>query len=309
MLGIAAEKLGISVSIITTSRQVELLQLEARRLSSNLTFVVSDNQFELDGPALGHAAMQKFSIPPSEIVELVSGSALCISDNLVWPARFANRFLLLANFLWSEYWDFREGPIEAVLIQRDLEYQSAALIGGRFANEGLAWSDDKQIPVSSTYKFLRYDTDQKARKLQIGPQAWVSKGTTGLATLEAIFGSRDQQERNQSLAFKETWELWQGKALPSVVFGRPGVGTLRDCMAAGIPLYPIGYDIKDPELTANRRFAEDFFEIEKIGFASNNSWEAYKTAVEEIGHRRTSYLEKWDKISDNPENILTRLIE
>lgn len=309
MLGTSMVKRGIQATLVATTRQVQQLGVEIEREGLTLHFAEINEQFELDGPAVGAEGVRHITRPSAEQIALVSTSDICISDNLIWPARFASRFILLANFLWSDYWQHRIGLTPSVALQRDLEQLCAPLISERFANPYLSFSENAHVPISNTYRFLRYPSDRVLEKLRVGNELWVSVGTTGLFECRQLAHRNSDELRGEDVVYRESWKFGSGKLLPWAVFGRPGLGTIRDCMAAGVPFFSGGYDLDDPELRKNAQFAQDFFEIEElvtIWELGNDELQSLRRKLEE---KRSRYLHKWSEISEGSDSLLSRILQ
>jgi UDP:flavonoid glycosyltransferase YjiC (YdhE family) len=94
----------------------------------------------------------------------------------------------------------------------------------------------------------RYHSDILADKNKNEtPDIWLSQGTTNLLDKSALSLN---QLKELGITERETYEFAESKGKPSLVIGRPGLGTIRDCLAMGIPFLPI-WDKMDPELNSN----------------------------------------------------------
>ena len=78
-------------------------------------------------------------------------------------------------------------------------------------------------------------------------EIWLSQGTTNLLDKSALSLNLLKE---LGITERETYEFAESKGKPSLVIGRPGLGTRRDCLAMGIPFLPI-WDKMDPELNSN----------------------------------------------------------
>jgi hypothetical protein len=308
VLGISMKKLGVDPTLVATEKQIHQLQVEFGGQDARLLYFEANEQFELDGPALGESGVGRTSHPSTELISLVSKSDICVSDNLIWPAKFATRFVLLANFLWSDYWRLRAGPTPSVLFQEGLEKSSAAYISERYSNVDLLFSHNDQIRVTSPYRFIRYPRDDLSTQLSLGPSIWISGGTTGLFKTRRMLSRKSHQLQKVDFVDRETWRFGSKETLPWAVVGRPGLGTIRDCMAAGIPFFPDGYDLEDPELKKNAEFVRNFFELEGLA----NIWELGERQLQALRDKfeknRSYFLQKWNDNSESPDNLLSRML-
>jgi hypothetical protein len=307
LLAISAAQEGMHSTLVVTTRQIQLLQAEFS--GTRLRFFELNEQFELDGPGVGTHGFGRIVAPSPDLIALVSASNICISDNLVWPAKFATKFVLLANFLWSDYWRLRNSQSQAVARQDELEQACAPFVSARFAIQTLSFSENARLPVSRPYKFLRYPRDHRFSDLVLGPDVWLSGGTTGLFNSNQFLVQESDKLQERELMYRETWELGTSHLLPWAVFGRPGLGTLRDCMAAGIPLFPLGYDLADPEMSKNAEFAQDFFELEDPASLPELDNGELQKLRSDLTAKRGHFLEKWSAISEDTDSLLSRILE
>ena len=308
VLALAAVSADSQAQIILTSRQVNLLTAEFDKLPAGLRLVESDELFEIDGPSFGPPSTQKIQSIPAQIAELVASSDFCISDNLIWPAKYAQRFVLLANFLWSEYWAYFSGKDLALQRQLTLESEIYSSAHRRFVNRGLVFSPSPRFPVCGEYRFLRYPGDTSLQEKVIGDEIWFSRGTTGLESTAYRAATNLQLKDPAILIERETWELTNHALAPILILGRPGIGTLRDSMAAGIPFFPYGPNCTDPELEQNAKFALNHFGVPPEWIGSRLGREGLRREILEFAHSsREKNLNNWLALSAEPDEVLDEI--
>lgn len=309
VLAQAATSLGLRARIILTSRQAKMMRDEFPNVSAHVSIIESNQLFEIDGPSFGKPSDQVITEVPRTIFRVVEESEICISDNLLWPTKYAERSIILGNFLWSEYWETVAGN-DAVLKEHiTFEYEQVRKATVRLANRGLTFKHNPRIPVSGEYPFLRYPGDYKLRSTTLSDKVWYSKGTTGLAasatTARRLLGIED----SKTFMEVETWELGRAREAPGLIFGRPGIGTLRDSMAAGIPFLPMLGGPFDPELKQNAKFALSHFNIPQDSVEPGNGLiELWGKAQDFASQSRKNNLEKWFKISSEPTDVLRDIV-
>ena len=99
-----------------------------------------------------------------------------------------------------------------------------------------------------TINLPRYNSDILADKNKNETtDIWLSQGTTNLLDKSALSLNL---LKDLGITERETYEFAESTGKPRLVLGRPGLGTIRDCLAMGIPFLPI-WDKMDPELNSN----------------------------------------------------------
>jgi hypothetical protein len=116
-----------------------------------------------------------------------------------------------------------------------------------------------------------------------------SNGTTGLNKLDENALSADFERLGLTLVAKESHKHIEGE-LPALTLGRPGLGTIRDCLAMGIAFLPC-WEGEDPELEANQET------LKRIGLVPA-SWEGNQKPNMEIIREFLSDATFPDRIRD-----------
>lgn len=271
-------------------------------------------QFELDGPERGEPGKQKIEEPSRVVEEFISESELCISDNGVWPHSIAAKGIIFANFLWSDYWKIRLEEDAMIDRQRNLERQVAAGNSKRIANPEVASvAQGSSLPVHDTVPFLRYPSDLIARQKRAGKTIWIAGGTTTIekdwldgikvALLDSGFQALE----------RETWLLSSCEQLPAVVIGRPGLGSIRDSISAGIPFIPSFSDLGDPEMKTNAQFvARAFWERPDLVTHATEIQglvDLLNEVMRNPGLWREKFETRWLSMSGDPAGIAESLLD
>jgi hypothetical protein len=292
-------KRGVPTGFILNDFQYTKCESEIQN-SANGEIVISNTKNGLDGPYSSFSDSQD----NKSLLKIISEADVVLSDNVVWPAIYNDKVYLHGHFTWVDYWeqlDVTDCDSTQLAIEKDLKEK----IAGWFKPEtfGLASSflASKAIPVP----LIRYPRDVEFSKYdRKWSDVWVSVGTTrdqqysilALEPLE-ILGFRIQ--------FLETFQFHNLKILPGLVVGRPGLGTIRDCLASGTPFLDlkelIKAEVTDPELVSN------LDAMEKSGLLIAKE----AVHVDSLTKLATQYVEFWNasstEIHQYADKILTTL--
>jgi len=250
-LGLAFTDLGFNTTLFASRRQIDLLKSELIGLmqSAALNFI-EIGYHGIDGPVWSQT-IGKIEEPEQDVVAKIKNCELLISDNLIWPIKYNPSFVLFGHFNWLNYWsqmgmsNFSSKAIDIFSEESHLfeKIQLAFQFKDFTVNSG-HYTVNRTIQI----KLLRYLTDSQFPKSTGKTHvAWVASGTTGLH--KKLMSSKHIQENIEFLEM-ETYQLIQSKIKPSFVLGRPGLGTIRDCLASGTPFLPYFGNL-DIELSSN----------------------------------------------------------
>lgn len=241
--------IGHEITLFITKNQALHLRAEISKLKFNLNLVEIKNH-GLDGPAWFKNGAS-FQIPSKNVISKLRECDFILSDNLTWPFVYNNNFGLIGHFYWHDYWQKTENLLSSKLFgvfERDFEYLLQIPLAFQFEKFILYprhFSNKVMIKLPKYYSDIK--VQKKLRNKLDTKQVWLSKGTTGLWK---EFESNSKILKKFSVLEQETYRLGESKNKPKLVIGRPGLGTIRDCLAAGIPFFPI-WNKKDPELNSN----------------------------------------------------------
>jgi hypothetical protein len=250
-LGLGFTELGFNPVLFASRRQLALLKSEINDFKNNSFFEFMEiAQHGIEGPAWASSGYE-IRVPDQDVIHKIKNCNLIISDNVIWPFNYNQAFVLFGHFNWLNYWSqmgikyfpprtldiFKEEVDLIEKIQIAFQFKSFTMGSERYAPK-------KILPMS----LLRYQTDSLFPK-SIGKNVtiWIAKGTTGLD--QNILSERNLDKK---IEFKEleTYQLINSKSKPSIILGRPGLGTIRDCLASGTPFLPIISNL-DTELQSN----------------------------------------------------------
>jgi hypothetical protein len=240
----------VPVTIVASSGQATKFQVELRQIlekPKNRVFEIA-LPCGLDGPQWTPPRGDGISELDPSLVDDISRASLTLSDNVIWPSKIARKFVLLGHFLWADYW--RSTNLEG---RQELVTSEESLIrGGNWR-----WLKNPEFGIkTSTIQANRQKSlplyfdrsDKSASDLPIKDEIWISRGTTGLPF--ALGKEWTNGNTVWPIRYAETFEIFVRGFRPRLVVARPGVGTIRDCIARGVPLY-LQPDMRDFELDHN----------------------------------------------------------
>jgi hypothetical protein len=283
-----------SLSLFLSIEQARLLKAEIQTIQRKIDFVVIESKnFGLDAFHLKNLAT--FEDITSDCKKQIASSDIVISDNSAWPAKYNENFYLFGHFDWVSYY-----KVSA------FEQLKDSIISDQLANEfellvnSKAWFRTKEFGFNSAFNLkvievplLRYQSDNFDSKAR-GDEIWFANGTTG-ENISTNFGTTINPV---DIVRCETFRMNIKPNLPKMVFGRPGLGTIRDCLASRTYFHPL-WEGRDVELESNsehlhrlglfKNLTENsnlgVFNDEEISFRIKRFWEdnsATSTAVVDL---------------------------
>jgi hypothetical protein len=246
-LALSFQDIGISTTMFVTQKQIKVLIPELDSLGKKLDFeeILS---YGIDGPVwMNNGCL--IEIPPKQIIDLIKKCDLIISDNVIWPINFNQKFVLFGHFNWLDYWrikgesQFSISASNIYLEERDLFKE----IEWSLQFKDFKLKGELATKNSIEIKLLKYSSDLFFPLKIDANSVWIAQGTTELYRNYILNYTHDLPFK---IFRKETFNLINSQHKPSIVIGRPGLGTIRDCLAAGILFIPTEED-PDPELESN----------------------------------------------------------
>ena len=235
-----------SLSLLLSINQARLLKSEIQSTQKEIDFaVIESKNFGLDAFHLKNLALFEDVTP--DYIKQITGSDIVISDNSAWPAKYNENFYLFGHFDWVSYY-----KVSA------FEQLKDSIISDQLANEfellvkSKAWFRTKEFGFNSVFNLkeievplLRYQSDKFDSKPR-GNEIWFANGTTG-ENISTNFGTTLSPV---DIVRSETFRMNISPNLPKMVFGRPGLGTIRDCLASRTYFHPL-WEGRDVELESN----------------------------------------------------------
>lgn len=260
----------------------------------------------LEGPAWGLPGFQHPKTHSDKVSDFLHGEDLVLSDNSLWPSKFSDNFVLLGQFIWLDYWK-KLNVVESSALKEEV-------VMARGISD---WFGSTTFAMQSSFLGIDKPTDiglpashreRLANDFLESQEIWLSVGTTGLnlPTPESVEGI----QRKILLVKRETFLAPRQNYRPAGVAGRPGLGTIRDCVELGIPFLPL-WEGDDPELNHNQKVAEEMGIVPE--FWTSGEWRDFNSRafLNELRMAREPILSlRGDLLRDSREtrNILTQSI-
>jgi hypothetical protein len=228
-----------------------LLQSELRELHSNVQRLrfITIPIIGLQGPENENSSLSYKEIDSSVLKELFS-AGMIFSDNALWPWQFRHDSVFLGHFTWVDYYSAQiaSGKKVSDLYQNFLEIEKVLQrqVQKAVILEDFSFGDISKSRLTFPVKLPRYKELNHQVPIE-SRTAHLAIGRTGLEKVSLQELSRKFPDWN--IKPQETYMLGKTGYLPEMIIGRPGIGTLRDCIQSNLKFYPIGYD--DPELENN----------------------------------------------------------
>jgi hypothetical protein len=307
-IALALLDLGLRSTIYATQNQINRLRPELiiKRQFPRIDYVEVRNH-GIDGPVWNKTNRE--IIDPTRIVtDSLKQNDLIISDNVIWPIKYNENFVLFGHFNWLNYWTIMGyehfSPKVKDVFDEEIALFKKIPIAFQFQNF-MVHPNQYAVRNTCPIKLIRYKTDsQLPRTIENSLVAWIAKGTTNLHTeIEANLLINDKIKIIES----ETYNLVKAKNKPSIVLGRPGLRTIRDCLASGTPFLPI-FDNLDVELNSN------VTNLSKLSlyFSSESKEEGIDLRILSLLENRdllSLWSTLWPEISEESSKICEKIIE
>jgi hypothetical protein len=235
------------ITLVVTTRQRALLQNEIEFVDPfpPLIEVLECEVLGLQGPKF-HAELVKTTRPNESVMRVLNDANWVITDNALWPFEYRPDSILFAQFIWIDYYMKSRQDWSSVItsdvFRKDLRLLE--VVSRCVSLKDFGMGSVLELPNRTLTPLPKYigDTD-----IRFTDNAWIgySVGTTGLAQKRNLFGLKESFFISQI----ETFEIMPLGTQPRGIIGRPGLGTIRDCIALGIPFCSIHVD--DYELSHN----------------------------------------------------------
>jgi hypothetical protein len=239
-------KAGQSIKLFISKDQRIKLNSELAKMNLDLNLIEIES-YGIDGPVWfkrGRLVLE----PPPKIVDEIEGCDFIISDNLTWPFKYNENIALFGHFTWHDYWQ-RTKNFEDLksldIFEQDYENLRNIPFAFQikdFLLEPRTFGNNIMINLPRYHSDIRVDKNRNETT-----EIWLSQGTTNLLDKSGLQLNVLTEHR---IVEREAFELSESTGKPRLVIGRPGLGTIRDCLAMGIPFLPI-WDKMDPELNSN----------------------------------------------------------
>ena len=239
-------KSGQSIRLFISRDQRIRLRSELAKTNLDLNLIEIEN-YGIDGPVWLKRGRRVLE-PPPNVVSEIAGCDFIISDNLTWPFKYNENIALFGHFTWHDYWQRTKNfeDLKSLEIFKQ-DYESLKNIPLAFQIKDFLL-EPRNFGDNIMISLPRYHSDNLVNKNKNETMdIWFSQGTTNLFDKSALSLNLIKE---LGITERETYQFAESTGKPRLVLGRPGLGTIRDCLAAGIPFLPI-WDKMDPELNSN----------------------------------------------------------
>lgn len=229
-------QLDMKTALVCSRRQIELIKRGT--FSKELPALFEQEPIGLDGPSVLSISNQ----PSKEVMKLLNSATLVISDNLLWPIEFSKRFALCANFLWQNYWHKlnKDDLIERIRVDIGLLNQAQFICDYEYFSQ---ISNISGLRIKVPYDLENPDG------FKLVNETWISSGT--IKKNNDIYELLKNFKNIGMIRRSETNEISRLRIKPKLVIGRPGIGTISDCIAHEVPFIPF-LNSRDMELEFNQ---------------------------------------------------------
>ena len=233
--------------VFASGQQIKRLIEELKDLGKFVNFI-EIRSHGIDGPVWFNTGC-KIEKPSTQIIKNLQECQVIVSDNSIWPSEYHDNFLLFGHFNWIDYWEQKNVGNRGDLTVEMLEKERSLLMKSKAIFQFIDFSNYKRKDYATKVvplKLFKYESDKIASDKKSN-LIWAVSGTTGLADK---FNYLPRLKNEYEIQLSETFRLMNSVPVPSLVIGRPGLSTIRDCLASGIVFLPY-LDEDDPELKLN----------------------------------------------------------
>ncbi len=263
-LGIGLQLIGLQVTILCSTSSLSRIKSECSTLGMHdivIESVKEEYALGLDGPYCANTEEELSTRTKVKLFRKFATFDHVIGDNVLWPAEFANSFFFHGHFLWLDYYNLQNPKtIQNVNKQKDkdlsnLELTKKFLLNSVFEikSQYVKAERVRSMPLMHYYSLPKSTstfTDS------VNSTVWLALGLTNSTSKHLLSFLVDTvQSIGITIQVKETFNL-NSSLKPSVVIGRPGLGTIRDILNYGVDFIPIDY-VSDPELSHNVKVLSD----------------------------------------------------
>lgn len=178
---------------------------------------------------------------------------LTICDTIIWPLSNSNKSILFANFLWEDYWEYKDSDIKVPF--KKYETANALRINGTitygntcFVTSSVSSSAKfKSIPIIDYWGY-RLHKEVKGTDCGGAFDVSISLGGTGdmFEKVKSALHPMDLRWLPSRSAIEES----RRKNSKLIIIARAGVSTISECVSAGVPMICL-FDSSDPEISGN----------------------------------------------------------
>lgn len=304
-LALSLNQIGYQSILFATKKQINKLVPELNKLGKVVNYVEITSH-GIDGPGWMRNGCLVES-PSDNVIRLLHECDLVISDNSIWPIKFNSNFVLFGHFNWLNYWDIKDkqifsGELKEIYLE-EVMLLSRIKTAFQFKTFHFSGSFDPKtiIPI----KLLKYESDKDFPKMVNSKSIWMSAGTTELNRYPYLNKIKKYKYKIEPI---ETFKLIGSAQKPLAVIGRPGLGTIRDCLAAGIIFIPYLSEY-DPELNSNILSLKNLSLVSTTTSLSPLSFESDINEILSDKHMIDSWQYSWLNISESSSIVCEQILD
>lgn len=233
-------KNGVNCKLLLSQRQIQIIKNEKQPIIQNI--LIPALSYGVDG----YCTTKSIADIEKQTSQLVEKSKAVISDNTLWPLELNSNFYLHAHFVWHHILnDLSEQEYKK-------EFEKMTKIKIWFQNKFFDFSfrslENNTIAIQQL-KNLRFRTDSLIDKLPVNQnEIWISSGS--ILSNKRISNEFELSAKHFTFKRLETFSMYELGYKPLFVLGRPGLSTIRDCLAAGVQFFPLDFNL-DREMKSN----------------------------------------------------------
>jgi len=231
---------GVNCKLLLSQNQIQIIKNGKQPLIQNILI-----------PALGYGVDGYCNTKSIANIEkrtsrLVEKSKAVISDNTLWPLELNSNFYLHAHFVWHHILN----DLSEQEYMKEVEKMSKIKLWfqNKFFNLSCKSFENNTVATQQV-KNLRFRVDSLIDKLPVNQnEIWISSGS--IPANEIISNKFKLSAKHFTFKRLETFRMYELGYKPLFVLGRPGLSTIRDCLAAGVQFFPLDVNI-DREMNSN----------------------------------------------------------
>ena len=304
-LALSLSQMGYRTFLFATKKQISKLVPELNKLRKVVNYVEITSH-GIDGPGWMRNGCMVES-PSDNVIRLLNKCDLVISDNSIWPIKFNSNFVLFGHFNWLNYWDVKDKQIFSGELKEiySKEVMLLSSIKTAFQFKPFHFSGSFNPKTIIPIKLLKYESDKDFPKMVNSKSIWMSTGTTELNCYPYPNKIKKYKYKIEPI---ETFKLIGSAQKPLAVIGRPGLGTIRDCLAAGIIFIPYLTEY-DPELNSNILGLKNLALVSTTTSLSPLSFESDINEILSDKHMIDAWQYSWLNISESSSIVCEEILD
>lgn len=253
-------KNGVNCKLLLSQHQIQMIKNEKQPIIQNI--LIPTLSYGVDG----YCTTKSIADIDKQTSQLVEKSKAVISDNTLWPSELNSNFYLHAHFVWHHILN----DLSEQEYTKEFEKMTKIKIWfqNKFFNFPFRSFENNTIAIQQL-KNLRFRVDSLIDKLPVNQnEIWISSGS--IPSNKTILNEFELSAKHFTFKRLETFRMYELGYKPLFVLGRPGLSTIRDCLAAGVQFFPLDINL-DREMKSNIENLKDlkllpadhkFFEVE-----------------------------------------------